>query len=351
MPARALSEKLVLRPSRKRVVAGFSLIVLVWCSVVLLTLAADPARLILFMPMALTGLSLFFTLMAILPRLSGETVVDASGVTCRNGRSSDHYPWEQVDRISYAAGAFGCRLVLFLRTRKRIPLAGPSAGLFTRKRKLRARLGPISAWAGVHRDRVTSTPITSLQRSAAVTINGVVLFVMLAIGGLAVLLSPPWKQAYWPGRDVASTLPSACSVVDVATMRRLVPQATAPNGDPGGERTTSCAWGTDGPAPGVDVQLEIEEPREFDLDGPEAHAHRLFLSRADDSCPTRLPGVGDEACSGVENRPEDPARALVVARKGNVLVTVTYAADRPAQAVQAQTVQLTRQALSRIRFE
>jgi hypothetical protein len=346
-------EPLVLRPSSGwRVTAGFSLIVLVWVLTVLLCLLSDPGALRYFLPMAISCSSLFISLVGVLPRLSGETVVDGSGVTSRNGRTADHRPWDRVARISYAQSAFGCRLMLFEASGKRVPLAGPVAGVFTRTRKLRALLEPLAARAGADRDRVISTPITSGARAAAVTLNGLVLFAMLLIAAFAVFLTPPWAQRWWPGQDVASALPSACSVVDESTVRRLVPQATAKDGGQLPDaRIKSCEWEARESVPQIDVRLELQEPESFGLQGPGARAHELFLPRADRDCPTRLRDVGDEACSGVESRPDEPERAQVVARKGNVILTVMFTTDHPSQQVLPETVQLTRQALAKIPFE
>ncbi|MFD0854335.1 hypothetical protein ACFQ07_19005, partial [Actinomadura adrarensis] len=156
----------------------------------------------------------------------------------------------------------------------------------------------------------------------------------------------------WPGRDVASALPAACSVVDESTVRRLVPQATAEDRDrPLNGLIKSCEWAAGEPVPQIYMRFELREPQSFTLTGPGARTHELFLSRVDDDCPTRLQGVGDEACSGIASRPGGPDRAQVVARKGNVIVTVMFTTDHPSQQVLPETIRLTREALARIPFE
>ncbi|MBC6457052.1 PH domain-containing protein [Actinomadura sp. HBU206391] len=245
-------EPLVLRSSRKGAVLYILLVASVWCFIATLLWSTESGMWLLpFLTMVLSHSTLLFPV--VFAVRGGDTVVDAHGVTRRRGRLNVHVPWDQVARISFKAGAIGIghQLVLFRRSGRPVLLAAPPASVFTTKRELVARLEPIYARAGLHRPRVAVRPVASGSRMAMVIMNGISVLVLGGITTWALFFTSPWTQAWWPGRDEASLLPDACSVIDQGTIARLIPKAERPgHDDPASSpEIRSCAWGTDAPHP------------------------------------------------------------------------------------------------------
>jgi hypothetical protein len=351
------NEPLVLRPSRERFALWTLSVTAPWgCLFVLVLVTQNGYWLLSFLSMAVSCFSLFLPSVLMTSGFRGSTVVDASGVIRRLGRSHVQVPWEQIERISFAPAGpawAGYRLVLFRRLGPAINLPAPMPGMFTRSRSLAARLDPIYARAGAHRPRVASRPFTSGSRITVVTISALTVGVLAIPTTLTIFLTSPWTQTWWPGRDEASRLPDSCTVIDQATIARLVPKAK-PHGTGDSTlfpRDRSCSWGTDDPPPEMSVRLEMLERITGAGGGASERAHDFFTSRNSRDCASTISGVGDEACTGAERNPDGSTQVQVLTRKGNVLVTVTYRATRPIDQLTDETTRVTRSAIGRIHFD
>ncbi|MFI0355851.1 hypothetical protein [Actinomadura sp. 9N407] len=348
-------DPLVLEPSRRRPLLVLLAVAGVWCFVFGLLLAADNGRWLFgFLPMAISTVGMFLpSFIGAPPALRGDTVVDSQGVTRRRGRSQIRVPWDQVVRITLMIGPpwTGHKLMLFRVQGRPIPLASPTIGPFTSRRKLNALLEPVYARAGWHRPRVAVRPVAPKSRIPMLIADGLVLVMLCGIAAFALYITSPSTQAWWPGRDEAARLPDACTVVDRTTIARLVPGAPATDRDNGvSDEDLSCSWGSDDPPPEMSVRLELQERGVGSGSGASEKARTLFQARVDRDCPSMVSGLGDEACMGTVKY-EDSARAQVVTRKGNVLITILYSAEQPVERVSAEAVAASRAALGRIRFE
>ncbi|KAB2365233.1 hypothetical protein [Actinomadura montaniterrae] len=352
MPSPPAPEPLVLRPSLVRWAAWN----LAFAAVLLFVLA-------LLVVGGTWGLALLPLAPAVVPWLVSSsrmppwrwTLVDAHGVTIHGGRTNGRIPWADIGGISFLPrGAGPPGYGLFVGTRgAMVPVPYRSLGLFARGRRMDALLKDLLARSGPHRAHIRTSapgPWARAGTRVATCVLGVVL-----VGGafLIVQVASPWTQPWWPGRDEASRLPGGCAVLDQAALARYVPGAPAAGDGPVGADASddrTCAWGTDHGPPKLGVQLERSSRGIGAGGGASERAHHLFRLRADATCPSRTPGLGDEACTGVDGD-GDQARARVVVRRGNVLVTVDYTAAEPAARASSDARRLAGLVLSSVTFE
>ncbi|MFC5752185.1 PH domain-containing protein [Actinomadura rugatobispora] len=343
-------EPLALRPSYRHLI----LVVLIYVLVNVGLIITDRGMLVLLSPLYLP-LSIAIALGPGIITLSGSrgrTTVDASGVTRTKGGTEQHIPWDEIERISFTGGALGMGFVLVLVRRGggRLILPAPAPSMFARERSLAARLEPIYARAGTHRPRVASQPVQPGARRVTSLSHTMTLAVLTGVSVLTLYLASPWTQAWWPGREEAVALPTACSVADKATVARLVPNARPPKSVPPGrpERASLCSFRTADPFPTLSIALVLEE-RGLGLDG--GATERLRDSYAKRSCPARLPGIGDDACLTIKNVGDVRTTVGVSARKNNIHITVEYYGTAPTTPATEETIRLTRAALDGIPFE
>ncbi|MBW8481312.1 hypothetical protein [Actinomadura parmotrematis] len=314
-------------------------------ALVLLVTDQQGAWLLAFLP------SLFWCALLVLPALSSgpPAVVDAGGVTAGRGRT--RVPWSEAGPVSLAVapGGAGYLMLLARPSGRPLVLASPVAGPWASRRTLLARLEPVYAAAGEHRARISVRPFRRGARFLAVLLACLQLLVLVVAPAVLAALSAPWTRPWWPGRDEAARLPSACAA-GTASAARLVPGAAPESGSSASPDDRSCAWGAQHPPPEMSIRLEREERRVGPGGGASERTRTFYRDRAAENCPVRVPGLGDEACSGTEREADRTVRAVVVARRGNVLVTVLYRAAAPEGQVAADAVQAARSALASVAF-
>ncbi|MBO2466156.1 hypothetical protein [Actinomadura violacea] len=284
-----------------------------------------------------------------------RTWVDGDGVRVRSGRREEMIPWQEVAKVAFlprVGGVPGYELSLTSVRGgvRRLPHRALSP--FARRRRMAALVDDVLARSGPYRSRIRTSvpgPIGRTGLGIATVFIGAVLAVVVVfvVGGWS-----PWTRPWWPGRTEASRLPDACGVFDQAALARDVPNAHGRGeGDSGRPDDRSCAWGADRPPPEMSVRLERTRRQYGPGGGASEIAHGFFGGRVDKDCPSRVSGLGDEACTGVRDEGDGSQRARVVVRRGNVLVTVDYRAAAPAVQVSAEARRLAARALSRVAFE
>ncbi|HEU5030846.1 MAG TPA: hypothetical protein VFV01_38440 [Spirillospora sp.] len=283
------------------------------------------------------------------------TLVDAHGVEIHGGRTGGRIPWAEIGGISFlprGGGPPGYGLFFSARGAM-VPVPYRGFGLFARRRRMDALLEDLLARSGSHRAHIRVSAPGPWARAG--TRVAACLLAAVLVGGafLIVLVVSPWTQPWWPGRDEASRLPAGCALLDQAELARYVPGAPVTGDGPtgaGAPDDRTCAWGTGHGPPELGVQLERSPRRIGAGGGASEYAHHLFRLRADATCPTRTRGLGDEACTGVDGD-GGRARARVVVRRGNVLVTVDYTAAEPAARASSDARRPAGLVLSSVTFE
>jgi hypothetical protein len=126
----------------------------------------------------------------------------------------------------------------------------------------------------------------------------------------------PWRNTpWWPGVDIASATPDPCPALDTETAGRLMPTAVRPRpsgsgADPRRECTLMGRAGL--------LSAEIIRITDGDL---RAGAEREFTTRAARyEARESVPDLGDAAAVGFPGTES----VIVLARRGNVVVTVYY---------------------------
>jgi hypothetical protein len=349
-PPQPALEPLVLR-SRRRSALWWALLFVPWWVLVFLLAALSEEGL---------RFSLLFLLLSVLPMPGlvlpavsaqwGVTIVDGRGVTRRLGRSSVHVPWPEVVRIRIVPSWTGRRFVLHRISGRPIVLSGSWLGLFTDKAAETALIASIRARAGAYRPAVEAR-FAGANRAMAVMVTAMPLAALVAVGALTLYLTVPWAQPWWPGMVEAAHLPDDdCAVLDRDAAARLVPGGR-PRSEGGAplDQFRHCSWAAEAPSPELSVSLHLSKRRHGTDGDAVKRAHEFFVEKKDE-CPTGLRGLGAEACTGVRRLPDGSNEVVVTAREHNVLVTVGYRTDRPAEEVTGELAPLVRAALGRIHF-
>ncbi|AWZ08263.1 MULTISPECIES: hypothetical protein [unclassified Streptomyces] len=170
--------------------------------------------------------------------------------------------------------------------------------------------------------------------------------ILLMLGGL-VLTSKPWNAGWWPGVSEASAVAGPC-VVLAEPAERLTPgktPASSPYDRPG---RTACTAGevTDE----ASLRLAYEREEWSFIRHPESGvtaAHNRLASRVGTDTGTWKPvsGLGDEAY-----RKDSRGTSQIRARKGNVVVDVSYSDSNGKADLPVQAERVARAALAEIVF-
>lgn len=345
-------EPLVLR-SRRRSAVWWALLFALWWVLLFLLFAFDEDGPLLLSPVFLSVgvLQLLSGVLATASAQWGATIVDGRGVTRRRGRSSVHVPWPEVSRIRILPSWAGQRLVLHRTSGRPIVLPGSVLGLSADRAAERALIGSILARAGAYRPEVKAH-FGGANRAMAAVVTALTLILHPVMTALVLYMAVPWAQPWWPGMVEAARLPDDdCAVIDREAAVRLVPGGR-PQSEGGSplDRFRYCSWETEAPSPRLSVSLHLSERRHSTDGDAVKRAHEFFVKEKDE-CPTGLRGLGAEACTGARRLPDGSNEVTVMAREYNVVVTVEYRTDRPAEEAAGELAPLVRSALGRIDFE
>ncbi|GAA2163173.1 hypothetical protein [Actinomadura napierensis] len=352
MPPPPAPEPLVLRPSALRWAVWNAALAAVFL-VVLALLVVGGTWALALLPLAPAIVPWLVSLSRMPPWR--WTLVDAHGVTIHGGRPNGRILWAEIGGISFLPrGAGPPGYGLFFHTHGAlVPAPYRSFGLFAGGRRMDALLEGLLARSGPHRAHIRASAPGPWARAGTRVAMGLLAAVLAGGTFLIVQVVSPWTQPWWPGRDEAGRLPAGCALLDQAVLARYVPGAPVTGDGPadaGVPDDRMCAWGTDHGPPELGVQLERSRRRIGAGGGASEGAHDLFRLRADATCPSRTRGLGDEACTGVDGG-GGPVRARVVVRRGNVLVTVDYTAEKPAAQASSDARRLAGLVLASVAFE
>lgn len=315
---------MTLRPSRRPLpwlVLAFVLSLgAVWLSVRLLS---DMPIYVLSLAFA-GGFGLLFSGYHLLLMFRGRTVIGPDGVTNHRITRERSASWQEFDEVVVFSGLGGRSIRL--RTTKNIgfELAAPRG-----------------------RDPQLDTVLETLTRARAATLRtsntgwvGLVLPGILAVQlVIAMVLQPPWLDAWWPGRHEATRAPEACAVADRAVVERMLTTTEYGQADHKA-LSSSCVWQG---ATNESVTLDIKVFRARGDDNIEQATQKLSLPVADD--PGSDLDLGDGAKQWLSARGVN-----LRARKANVLVTVSYETARPQVKAAADVEALVSGVLAAIRL-
>lgn len=158
--------------------------------------------------------------------------------------------------------------------------------------------------------------------------SGIGGLVLLLVAAMMLYLYSPWHRSWWPGRQEASHIPSACTAVDRAVVERAVPQAGPGKADDrSSEYTlrTACTWTPIDESGTGQLEIQYRLHRMVASDGGIENAKAAFRSdrrvrqMANNQRQRPVGGLGDEAFID-----DDQLIKHLAVRRANVLVLVTY---------------------------
>jgi hypothetical protein len=289
----------------------------------------------------------------ILKLLRGFTRADESGFRNRLVFTTRTVPWSHAARFSVMPTLFG-RVVRVQvgESNKRFFLAAPRDGLFGRDPGMDATLETMRALAGPGKVQIVLRPV----RTVRTALWGAVAFAVC----VAVAVGQPWLEPWWPGRAEAETIPRACSVIDPAIQRRMLPGPADSEKESGyfrelSHRAMSGCFRRDKNGASLSLDLEVWRRGDFESATDKARKVMALERRRSPYISTEEPrsvpvhGLGDEAWRLPRQEVVSTDIDLVV-RHANVLIKVYYYnGERPAAQGEADAIALVRATIARIK--
>ncbi|HEY8479959.1 MAG TPA: hypothetical protein VIL71_09035 [Spirillospora sp.] len=350
--ARGSAESLSLRPPRRLLTWLVSAAAL---SIATVVIRYGTWSMLPFIPLLSLAALFLIVLGGVL--LRGRTWVDGAGLRNRWFLQTRFIPWSDVDAFLVESALFGRGTVVRLANGKRFHLVAPRSGLLPRNRGFDATLDAMAALSlghvAVERKKVWKDRISFWS----------FLVYMLMV---QMLFIKPWQEPLWPGRDEATSLPRACTVADLATALKLLPDIVDaydrdreyPTGDECVYQSHTGAnlkvglslWkGTsDGATEEARARFTNEVSRFIDWDPPRSLAN--YFDRESWTHDVQdVRGIGDQASRSVlVNFRDRTVEVRLLVRYANVFIDVTYKVERPGNEVAAAADALARAAVERI---
>ncbi|MCP9952082.1 hypothetical protein [Actinomadura madurae] len=342
------AQPLMLRPSRKPLIWLLPLCaVLAWLCAKAYGSAGVPSVFVFLLAVLVVQAALIFKL------LRGYTEADEFRLRSRLVFRTRTMRWSDAVRFSVIPTLFGRVVQVQPGEGKKFFLAAPRDGLLGREPGMDATLNTMRALADVGQVQIVPRTVR--------TVRTVLWGVVALSASVAVFLGQPWLDPWWPGRAEATTIPRACSAIDPALQRRMLPGPADPEEAQDFFKELShsvwsgCFHRHKG---GNSLSLDLELVRRGTFESATDKA-RERMARERKSSPNissggprlvPVPGLGDEAWR--LPRREDTADGLdfLMVRHANVLVKVEYDHGRRSAAQgEADVLALVRATIARVK--
>jgi hypothetical protein len=284
-----------------------------------------------------------------------RTTVGPDGIHNRMLQGERHLAWDQIEAFEIRRGVYGRVLTVLTTDGEAVGLGAP------RDRALPMRSGFDETVAAFQRAVPGDLPLRTdlapksvdAQRRAGWAATLVLL--LLAVG-IVFLFDQPWNRAFWPGRQEAVAVPSACEVLRSPSASRLIPSGTPTSeGSVVDRRRSACDLNDPRGGRRITVRYELSS-QEGGLGGSASDAaHHTFAVQRDviasdrGGTSIRVRGLGDEAQIITRAFSSDASTVDVVVRRANVVLTVHYLASEPPQQMATDAQQVARRAVDLIR--
>jgi hypothetical protein len=339
----ALGGRVSWRPSRRPLLLMLPSAV-VGTAMLVLPLLSGPFLIVL-------GFAVVFLWRYVLSMLLGWTTVDDQGITNRGVLRPRHTSWGDVESLSVVTTLFGRFVMVGVKgSSQKVPLSAPREGLLARTAEGEDLFARLVVLAEPH--ELSLTPGVS-RRAVWVTLAAVLLFV----GALSVPLEEPWKRSWWPWLHEVSEISEPCALneAEVLVGGPLQEDASESSSD----RTWTCEWNPPEAWTSLRVTYELNEYR-YNSSGTDTARGDYARTQdrwADEDYRTVSAdapvGLGEEAMWAIEHPTGDATKSRVsfLVREANVVVEVAYAAEDPAEEVQADAEAIAREALDRVEVD
>jgi hypothetical protein len=286
-------------------------------------------------------ISALFVAGAVLLGRRSRVVLTASEIVQTGGLRQFRWHWTYLTAVQVDRSLW-CRRIRLIHNRPRgtpltVLMAAPALGLFGRDTEFDAKVAQIRRIWQENGGR----PESPRRVFSRLWIPAFLMAIAVAFGAYQLVQISPWQP-------VATAVPNPCSRAFAPGVAALVPQATTTTGDAGMGRECTWSAGTDLKTRSVKIEFGLYTRSGF-VDAYKTTDQYLRLyAEVDSSVPDPLQvtipvkGVGDGAFL-VRNRTESDSWTYdrLLARHGNVLLSLTYRPPVPGKPTAADERAMT----------
>jgi hypothetical protein len=279
----------------------------------------------------------------------GRTEVQPDGLRTRTFRKTILVPWDDAERLSVTPSLFGRSIAVIRKDGQRVALVAPREMLFARDPGFDDTVTAMQALAAPHRPGGLPVELVSSKTMRGVYGGGIALLI-----AFAVVFDAPWLEQWWPGRVEATQIPHAC---DIATteVERILPGSTPERGtlsESDYSESSDCRWTSDNVTDSLRLELDLKR-RGVYTSGTGYAREEVEYAMIGGQRPQRVTGLGDEARRVVRtvSFDEDVTDMQLRVRRANVIIDISYDAERPGDQVVADAESLARAVINEIRFD